>query len=153
MRQFYDEPRIFRVTGAQGTSYESFDNSRIKQTTVDQLDGEELIREPVFDIEVIAERKNPFSVLSQNETIVNLFNMGMFNPENAQVAQIAIEMMEFEGKEKILSYIREGQTLLNVVKEQQAQIQQMSQMLNTMQQSGVGLPISSGGEGSTYAGN
>ena len=137
MRQFYDEPRTIRITGTEGNRYEEFDNSALKEQITNEM-GQELIRVPVYDIIVVAEKKNPYSTLAQNETIVNLWGMGAFNPENAQAAQIAIELMEFDGKEKVLNYIKEGQTLYNVVQQQQAQIQQYQMMMSQMMpQNGV----------------
>lgn len=137
MRQFYDEPRTFRIVGENGYAYEEFDNSALKEQTIG-ADGEELIRMPIYDIEVIAEKKNPFSSLAQNETIANLYGMGMFNPENSQAAMIAIELMEFDNKEKALSYIKEGQTLYNLVQQQAAQIQQLTAMLRGDPAGGIG---------------
>ena len=131
MRQFYDEPRTFRIVSPEGTEYESFDNTALREQVTNDM-GQELIRMPVYDISVVAEKKNPFSTLAQNETIVNLWGMGAFNPENAQAAQIAIELMDFEGKEKVLNYIKEGQTLYNVVQQQAQQIQQMQMMMSGM---------------------
>lgn len=138
MRQFYDEPRTFRIISPDGGKnvYEEFDNAALKEQRIGAM-GEELIRMPIYDISVVAEKKNPFSTLAQNETIVNLWNMGAFNPENAQAAQIAIDLMEFEGKEKVLSYIKEGQTLYNIVQQQAQQIQQYQTILGQMQ----GVPM------------
>ena len=136
MRQFYDEPRTFRIVGESGYIYQEFDNSALKSQSIGS-EGEELIRMPIYDIEVVAEKKNPFSSLAQNETIVNLWNLGAFNPEMAQPALIAIDLMEFEGKEKVIAYIREGQTLHNIVQQQAAQIQQYQMILGQMQ----GVPI------------
>lgn len=139
MRQFYDEPRTFRILGENGATYETVDNTAFKEQTIME-NGEELIRIPIYDIEVVAEKKNPFSTLAQNETIVNLWNMGAFNPQNAQAAQIALELMEFEGKDKVLTYVKEGQTLFNIVQQQQAQIQQMQMLISQMQ----GVPVQNG---------
>ncbi len=145
MRQFYDEPRIFRIMGSGDVQYATFDNSALKVESTNAETGiTEMIRVPLYDIEVIAEKKNPFSTLAQNETIVNLWNLGAFNPENAQSALIAVELMEFEGKEKVLSYIREGQTLYNVVQQQAAEIQQMQTVL--MQVQGGAMSVAPGRE-------
>ena len=131
MRQFYDEPRTFRIVGSEGNTYQEFDNTALRGQVVNDM-GQELIRVPIYDIAVVAEKKNPFSTFAQNETIVNLWNMGVFNPENAQGAMIAVELMEFEGKDKVLSYVKEGQTLYNIVQQQQAQIQQLMSMMQDM---------------------
>ena len=37
-----------------------------------------------------------------------MYNMGMFDPQNAPQALMCLEMMNFEGKEKIVRKIRDG---------------------------------------------
>ena len=79
--------------------------------------GEVMYRMPIFDIDVRAEKRSPFARLSQNETVMNLYSMGFFNPDNAQAASVAMEALEFEGKDAILERIKEGAMLLNTCKE------------------------------------
>ena len=55
--------------------------------------------------------------------------MGFFSPERAQEALGALEMMDFEGIEKVKEQAREGQTLMNVIQQMQAQMQQMGAVI------------------------
>ena len=55
-----------------------------------------------------AEKNNPFSKLSQNETAAQLYKMGAFNPETASQALIMLSMMDFEGKEEIVQKVSEA---------------------------------------------
>jgi len=131
MRQFYTEVRAFRITG-QGEEYAfvQFDNSGIKERPVGVgMDGEALYRKPVFDLKIKAQKKNPFSTMEANERAKELYGMGFFDPNRAQEALGAIQMMEFEGKEQMEQYIQQGQTLLNVVQQMSVQMQQMAAML------------------------
>lgn len=133
MRQFYTESRVFRVIG-EGTAYNyvEFSNEMIAGKEV--AEGGVIFNvKPIFDIKIIAQKKSPFSSLSQNETMVNLYNMGIFNPENAQMALITIEMMEFEGKDKVIEYIKQGQTLMNVIEQQKQIMAQQQQQLMMLQ--------------------
>ena len=100
IRQFYDEPRFFRILGANGEQqFISYDNSSIKIRREENSFGLELGgRKPIFDIKVSAETASPFSKISQNELALQLYNAGMFNPEMRSQALLAISMMEFEGK-------------------------------------------------------
>ena len=91
--------------------------------------GEPLFRKPIFDLEIKAQKKSPFSIMSQNELAKELFSMGAFNPERAQEILGVLMMMEFEGKEQVEDYVREGQTLLNMLQEAQGKIMQYEQML------------------------
>ena len=125
-RQFYTFEHTFRIVGEGGQSeFVPFDNSGLVEQPITTVGEEELFRKPIFDIDVKAQKQNPFSTLAQNETAMNLFNSGMLNPEMAQMAVPVIKMMTFEGKEEILRYVQEGQTLQN----QLTQIQQQNQAL------------------------
>ena len=110
IRQFYTEERSFRITGKLGFGYEfiSYSNAHITdQPTGLSASGDKTVRRPIFDIEVKAEKQNPFSTMTQNETAVNLYQLGFFNPEMAGQALIALGMMSFEGKDEIVRKISE----------------------------------------------
>ena len=63
-------------------------------------------REPIFDIVVSAEKKSTFSRLSQNETAKECYQLGFFAPANADAALAALDMMDFEGIEKVRQRVR-----------------------------------------------
>ena len=60
--------------------------SIVPQQTGVSDDGSLLYRVPVFDLKVKAQKKNPFSQLTQNEMAKELYQMGFFNPQMAQAA-------------------------------------------------------------------
>lgn len=123
MRQFYTEKRAFRIVSPNDPGKYEFvemDNSGL----VDQPMGavypeqtEMLFRKPVFDVKVSAQKKNPFSRMEQNERAKELFNMGFFNPDLAQQAVGALQMMDFEGIDEVREYVKQGQTLNNLVQQ------------------------------------
>lgn len=126
MRQFYDLERTFRILGENGnTEFISFNNVSLVPQSMGNAGGKEFFRKPIFDIKVVAQKQNPYSTLSQNETVFNLYKSGVFAPENAQAAMTVLELMEFEGKEKALDFVKQGMTLQN----QLAQMQQTLEML------------------------
>lgn len=131
IRQFYDEARAFRITGEDGAyQFVDIDNSLLKeQVVVPNGMNEELFRKPIFDLKIKAQRSSPFSRMEQNERAKELYQLGFFAPEKAQEALNALDMMEFEGIEKIKDDVRQGQTLLNIVKQMSQQLEQMSGML------------------------
>ncbi len=111
IRQFYDEPRCFRITGADsGVSFLRYTNNAIKEKTEFITDGNTAVcaRVPIFDVYITGEKDNPFSVSVHNELAKELYNLGMFNPERAQEALICLEMMNFDGKPEIMERIREN---------------------------------------------
>ena len=141
MRQFYDVSRSFRITGA-GSEYAfvRFDNSKL-QDQVTGLDtmGNEMYRKPVFDLKIKAQKKNPFSRMEQNERAKELYSLGFFNPENAQASLTALEMMDFEGIQTVREKVMQGQTLLNMLTQMQAQLSMLTGVLmpqETTQQTG-----------------
>lgn len=133
-RQFYDETRSFRITAPNGTyQFVDFNNAGIKDQVmgVDSL-GQPLIRKPVFDYKIKAQKKNPFSRMEQNERAKELYAAGFFNPERAQEALCALEMMEFEGIEKVKERVQEGQTLMNMVTQMAQQMNQMALIIQNL---------------------
>lgn len=133
IRQFYDETRTFRITGESGEyQFVDYNNENIKDQELPPIHPDSNIptyRRPVFDIRVCPEKKNPFSQMAQNETAKELYQMGIFNPERATEAQAMLEMMEFDGIDKIRAKVAEGQTLLNMCQKMSQQLEQMGALL------------------------
>lgn len=114
IRQFYDEPRFFRILGDNGQQeFISYDNSQIRLKNQGSTFGIEMgSRKPVFDIKVSAQKASPFSKISQNELALQLYNAGMFNPELRQQALLAISMMDFEGKSALAAKLSSGVSMI-----------------------------------------
>lgn len=110
IRQFYDEPRFFRILGENGgQQFITYDNTSIKIKSGEGGFGAEIgERKPVFDVKVCAEKSSPFSKISQNELALQLYNAGIFNPEMRSQAVIAVSMMDFEGKSALLAKLSAG---------------------------------------------
>lgn len=132
IRQFYDEPRCFRILGENGAEkYVQYSNQGMKPQPQGNDFGLDLgYRLPIFDIKVRAHKANSFSRISQNELAKEFFGMGFFNPEMADQALACIEMMDFEGKESVVRRISQNGTLLQMVQQLQAQMLQMAQIID-----------------------
>jgi hypothetical protein len=179
IRQFYDESRSFRITGApeapqgmpmgapnamgqgmpmgmpngapaqnmgvpQHDNYHfvNFNNKGlVDQVTGIDSQGNEMFRHPVFDLQIKAQKKNPFSKEAQNQLAIELFKLGAFNPQMADAALTALSLMDFEGIEEVRERVQQGQTLYSMVQELQAQLAQMQAMMQG------GAPIQNGGAG------
>lgn len=126
MRQFYTENRTFRITGKRGeTEFATFNGRSIgPQAVGDGLTGFSE-RLPVFDIRVIAQRSDPFNTAIQNERAQALYQMGFFNPQLTDQALMTLDMMEFEGVDRVKSKISEQGTLIK-------KSQQLGQLALTM---------------------
>ncbi len=103
VRQFYTEARYFRVLGKHGEwSYLHWSNGNITERVIGTAaDGTPLCRRPVFDIDVRAEKKDPYTRLSHNETLKDLYKMGVFDPQNAAAAGVLLSAMDFAGVERL----------------------------------------------------
>ena len=134
MRQFYDVSRSFRITGAAPGSYAfvEMNNQGLQDQPVEMATGETVFRRPVFDVKIKAQKKNPFSRMEQNERAKELYAAGFFAPERAQEAMGALDMMEFEGIDKVKEYVGQGQTLLNLCPQIQRQIPEISPLLTLL---------------------
>lgn len=111
VRQFYDESRIYRIAGEDGsTRFAGLDNSLLRgaQTVGGVNVGE---KAPVFDIKLRAHKQSPFARVTQNEMMKEFFSMGFFAPENATVALACLEGMEFEGKDQLKERIEQNGTI------------------------------------------
>ena len=129
MRQFYDEERIFRIIGETGRSeFVHFSGAALRAQALPGVGGVELgSREPIFDIVVSAEKKSTFSRLAQNETAKECYQLGFFAPRNADAALAALEMMDFEGIEKVRQRVRQNGTLAQRLEQLQSQLVQLKQ--------------------------
>lgn len=116
IRQFYDQPRQFRIVGEVGMQeYVMYSNQGIQPQPMGTAFGQDLgVRLPVFDIKVEPEKRNTYTKLSQNEMAIQLYQLGVFNPQMADQAAGLLEMMDFDGKDKLLQKVRQNGVLMQV---------------------------------------
>ena len=134
MRQFYDEERVYRITGPTGqTEFVPFSGQQLRARPGGMVGGVELgAHEPVFDITVSAAKKSTFSRLSQNETAKECYQLGFFAPANADAALAALDMMDFEGIEKVRERVQQNGTLYQQLQQAMQQVQKMAGLLDQM---------------------
>jgi hypothetical protein len=132
IRQFYDMPRTFRITGETGQEeYVTYSNQGLQPQSLGNDYGvEQGYRLPVFDIKVTAEKESPYSQLSQNELALQFYGNGFFNPELADQALACIDMMEFPGKDRVVQKIQANGTMYQAILQMQQQMLQMSQVID-----------------------
>lgn len=147
IRQFYTEERSFRILGDSETEpqYISYDNSVLQGQSVplnvpitldDGTVQTERFRKAIFDIKIVAQRKNPFNTISHNQMVMELFSGGAFNPDNADQAILALQNMIMDNKESMIEGIRENQIknaqLYQQLQAQDAQLKRMTAIVNEM---------------------
>jgi hypothetical protein len=92
IREFFTEPHFYRVSAGDG-SYRY----------ITYTSGEKRCE---FDIEVGVQRSNPTGRQEQNSLARELYAMGVFDAENAEKSRMLVELMQFDGKERVMDYLR-----------------------------------------------
>ena len=132
IRQFYDMPRKFRIVGQTGMEqFITYTNEHL----VPQPQGTDFgidmgFRKPAFDIDVRAQRKTSYTKAAQNELAIQLFQLGVFNPQLADQSVMLLDMMDFKGKEEIQQKVQEMGTMAQALQQLGAVASQMAMQLN-----------------------
>ena len=97
--EFYVSSRVFRIVGDDGArEYARFSGRELGK----HKDG----YRPHFDIEVSASKKSPSEAKEKNEFARSLYDLGAFNPENTKGTLMMLELMDFEGIERLKASLR-----------------------------------------------
>ena len=120
IRQFYDIPRYFRVIPDQSTGmgedFVEYDNSRLKGIPQTTADGAFVgYRIPEFDVEITAEKANPYKKIEQNELALSFFKLGFFNPQMVDQAVATLDMMDFPHKQDVIDTVKKNGTLMDML--------------------------------------
>lgn len=113
IRQFYTIPRQFRIVGADGNeAFVDYSNAGLMPVHQGVEFGIDMgYRVPAFDLDIRAQRENAYTRASQNELAIQLFNLGVFNPQMADQSVMLLDMMDFKGREEILAKVRKMGTM------------------------------------------
>lgn len=120
IRQFYKLPRSFRITGQNGQQqFVQYSNAGI--TAQKTMMG---LRKPEFDIDVEAQKENPYTKESYNELAIQLYQLGVFNPEMANQALMMLDIMDFKGKDALIAKVQQQNQFLQIVQQAMLIMQQ-----------------------------
>ena len=143
IRQFYDIPRTFRIapdiTGQE--QYVEYSNAGIKEQPMQTMGVATGFRLPEFDIDVTAEKANPYKKMEMNELAINFYNLGFFNPQMADQALACLQMMDFSHKDEIVQRIQTNVTLQQQVLMWQQLALQYAQTCSPVEGAKVGQAI------------
>lgn len=151
IRQFYDMPRKFRILGEDGKDqFLRYDNSRLKVQPVENYFGAEpMYRKPLFDIEVTAQKASPYSKVAQNELAIQLFQLGVFNPQMVDQALALLDIMDFSGKQFVIDKVRENGTMFQQMQLMMQQMMMLAQIVDKHEGSNIAQQLAaqfSGGQ-------
>ncbi len=129
IRQFYDLPRQFRITGKGGYEYIEYVNTGLQPTPLEEdgLFGGYTM--PLFDVEISVQKQSPYSRLSQNELALQFLNAGMFNPQMADQALACLDMMEFDRKAFVEKRIAQNASLQQQLDDLTGQVSRLQGLL------------------------
>ena len=135
VREFYDVPRQYRITGDMGIErFVTYSNEGIKPQPQGNEYGMDMgYRLPVFDLEINAQRESSYSKMAQNELALQFYNAGFFNPELADQAMATLDMMDFKGKNEVMQKIADNQMLFKENAELKQQLLQLAQIVDKTQ--------------------
>ena len=137
IRQFYVAERQFRITGEAGQDeFVYYNNANLNPMPfVDPATGTQTVLKPLFDLKVTAQKATEYSKMAQNELALQLYQLGMFAPNNADPAMACLQMMDFDGKDSVMQTVRQNGDLFQMVQ----MLQQQLAML-TGQMPGAAMP-------------
>ena len=146
IRQFYDIPRCFRIMGENGAQrFVEYSNAGISP----QFQGIEMgvdmgYRVPLFDIEITAQKQNPYSKMSQNDLALQFFGAGFFNPQMADQALACLDMMDFDRKQFVMQKIAQNGGMYQQMLMMQQQMLMMAQALDQAKGTNMAEQIAAG---------
>lgn len=113
IRQFYDQPRQFRITGSMGVEkFISYTNAGLRPQAQGVLGGVDLgERVPVFDIKVVPEKESSYTKLARNELALQFYSQGFFNANMVDQSMLCLEMMDFDGKDELMQKLNQQGTM------------------------------------------
>jgi hypothetical protein len=142
IRQFYGQDRAFRIDQPTGQpKFTTYNNRGLQEQALPTMyEGEEpKYRKPVFDIKVKPERQTPFSRVVHNEMAKELYSAGFFNPQMAPQALVALDMMQFEGKDAIIQKVSQNGQLFQQMQLMQQQMMRMAAALQKVTGEDLGM--------------
>lgn len=129
IRQFYDVPRTFRIVGELGAEqFVSYSNENLAAQSFEMgFGGGQGYRVPEFDIEVTAEKASPYTKLANNELMLQLYQLGILNPQMADQALALLDVMDFSHKDSLMQKIQQNGLMFQKIQVLQQQLLSLAQ--------------------------
>jgi hypothetical protein len=146
IRQFYDLPRQFRIVGENGQEkFVEYVNKNLQPQAQGTDFGADMgYRLPLFDLEISAEKQSPYSKMSQNELALQFYQAGFFNPQMADQALAALDMMDFSRKQFVMNKIAQNGTMYQQMLMMQQQMLSLAEIVDRTQGTNISEQIAAG---------
>ena len=156
IRQFYELPRYFRILGEDGgAQFVTYSSARLQpQYLGDSFGVEGGYRMPLFDVEITAQKQNPYSRMNQNELALQFYGAGFFNPQLADQALACLEMMDFDRKQFIMQRISQNGGLYQQLQAMQQNMLMLAGELDALKGTDMARQLAAGmaGDAASAAG-
>ncbi len=119
--QFYDRRRVFFITG------------REVNASPERLFGQSVFPTPPYTVQVQVQRRNPLRQQAQNELVLQAYQMSAQAGQHFPLSTL-FELLQVEGKERILPVLRENENLPAENAELKEMCQQADGLMNRQQQ-------------------
>lgn len=131
IRQFYDMPREFRITGDMGQrEFTSYDNAGLLPQPQGSPFGVDMgYRSPVLDIEVVPQNESKYTKAEYNELALNLFGAGLFQPQMADQALAVLSMMDFKGRDALQQRLQQNGTMFQQLEQLKQEAMGLAQIV------------------------
>lgn len=128
MAQFYEDRRMFCITG---------NGKPGRQVTLDAekffgRKGRGAVPPPPYMVQVEVKVKDPVRVEAQNQMFMNAFTMAAQAQQFFPLSSL-FEMLNIDGKDRLLPVIRENENIQQMIQQLQAQNEQMAAQMEQMQ--------------------
>lgn len=121
--QFYDDERVIYITGRPDKENREVKISR-KVIYGNKLPRGKALPPPPFSVQVQVQRRNPLRVQAQNELFMQMYSMAA---QGGQIFPLSVllELLQVDGKERILPVVRESETYAQQMQQLAAQNEQL----------------------------
>lgn len=132
--QFYDEKRVLYITGMKTEQPREvvLDTKKI----YGKKPSGKSLPPPPYTVQVQVQRRNPMRVQAQNDLFMQMYTMAAQAQQYFPIS-VLLELLQVDGKEKILPVIRQNESQAQQMQEMAAQNEQLAQE-NAQLQEGVG---------------
>jgi hypothetical protein len=127
MSEFYDERRVVMVTGKNATRAVVADTNRFFGT------GLGVIAPPPYTVQVEVVSRDPVHITAMNEMYMQAYTMAAQAQQFFPLSSL-FQILNIEGKDRLLPVIRENETTQETMQQQAQQIEELTNQLQQMQE-------------------
>lgn len=127
MSQFYDDDRVVMITGKEGRREIKVDSKRLFGKK-----GKGAVNPPPYTVQIEVSSRDPQRIANQNQMFMEAYTMSAQAQQFFPLSSL-FEILNLDGKDKILPVIRENEHYQEQMQQMQQQLEQMAQQMEQMQ--------------------